>query len=249
MSSSRPRLPHLSAERTAAEPFRRARLRDPKGPLGPVPPRLIEGLRGDAPVPEEAFDELLDHRWRPLSRVHWTPIEVCRLAALWLKPLAGESVLDVGCGVGKFCVVASMVSPGEFVGVEQRPQLVAQARAVAKRVGSPARFIQGSAFTVDWRRFSCLYFYNPFDEVREGEPSRIDGSLGPSDALFRDWVALAQQKLEQLAAGTRVVTFHGMGGAMPSSYRMVEAEHVADGMLQLWVRESPASGSPESAPP
>ncbi len=215
----------------------RARLRPIGGSTGRVRGQLLrEALQRGRTVREDAFDGMLEERWRAHSEVHFTPLDVCRRAAAWLSPSGGGRVLDVGCGTGKFCVVASLVSSAHFVGVEQREALVLQARAVARRVGSRAEFIHADAFDVDWDFFTGLYFYNPFDEIRTGETSRLDATLPQSDERFHACVAEVQARLEQLKPGTRVVTFHGMGGPLPSSYRLAQAQMVGAGMLELWLK-------------
>ena len=45
----------------------------------------------------------------------------------------------------------------------------------------------------------------------------------------------AQAKLEHMPRGTRVVTFHGMGGPMPDNYELMHQTLIGDGPLELWM--------------
>ena len=190
-----------------------------------------------APLPTaDDFDLLLDADSRRVSSVHWTPRAVCHRAAELLALQPGQRVLDVGSGVGKFCVLASLVSAGDFFGVEQRESLVVQARSLACSLGSRAEFLHGDAFDLNWSTFDALYFYNPFDEVRFAASSQIDGSIQTGAAHFDRLVARAKSRLAELAVGTRIVTFHGMGGPMPAGFQLQAEEPIADGSIQLWQR-------------
>lgn len=183
----------------------------------------------------DLFDRQLSSQLRYVSRVHWTPPDVCARVAEWLALKPGERALDVGSGVGKLCILAGRDSEGTFVGVEQRAELVRQARQLAAAFDVPATFVHGDAFEVDWHRFDALYFYNPFDEARFSLGLRIDESIAVGAAVFDALVARTQRRLATLPDGMRVVTFHGLGGELPPAYRLVAKEEIADGKLELWV--------------
>ena len=70
------------------------------------------------------FDRLLPEALRVVSGEYWTPLRVAVRAACWLEDVGVRSVVDIGAGVGKFCVVAALASNCRFVGLEQRRWLV-----------------------------------------------------------------------------------------------------------------------------
>src|SRR5215207_3754614 len=74
-----------------------------------------------------------------------------REAAFFLPHLRpGMRLLDVGCGPGSITLgLAAALAPGEVVGVDLRPEPLAQARAEASRRGiANVRFEVGSAYAL-----------------------------------------------------------------------------------------------------
>ncbi len=232
--SLEPLSPLLDSAPDAVPTAPRGRLRAVT-PDEPSLPEAMAGLlrRGER-VPDEGFDRLLEPAPRAAAAVHWTPIDVCLRVTKLLGAGAGDRILDVGSGVGKLCIIGSLVCEAQFVGVEQRPHLVEQAARAAALLRSPATFHHANAFDFDWSHFQGLYFYNPYDEVRFAPELRIDETIRFGDALFRVYVERAQTRLAGLPDGTRVVTFHGLGGPMPQSYQLLAREHAAGGLLELW---------------
>src|SRR6187399_1923762 len=82
-------------------------------------------------IEDEKFDQIYLPSIRQLSPIFWTPVAVAAEAAKLLGTTKETRVLDVGCGVGKFCLVAASLSEGRFTGIEQRAELVAAARKAA----------------------------------------------------------------------------------------------------------------------
>jgi SAM-dependent methyltransferase len=167
------------------------------------------------------------------SRVFWTPVQVARRAAQLLSLNGKSRVLDVGSGVGKFCLAAQKFSPGNFFGVEHDPRLVDVARDAGEKMNAArAVFVCASVFDVDWKTFDALYFFNPFDggpaDLREPS-SGIDAarSLGPS-------VRKTRERLDELRTGAKVVLYHGYGGDLPERFESVSAEWCGSGVLELW---------------
>ena len=164
----------------------------------------------------------------------WSPVSVVRRAAELLSRGPATRILDVGSGVGKFCTIAALTTPGIFIGVERCGDLVDVARETARRARAPkARFIHASVEDVEWSKFDGLYFFNPF-----GELGRL--GLTPLYAEARDpaeyWriVAFTEENLCRAKQGARVVTYHGFGGDMPSCFRLLIKEPVGTDYLECW---------------
>jgi SAM-dependent methyltransferase len=195
--------------------------------------------RGEA-LEDATFDALYAPRWRTLSSTHWTPLEVAEIAVRWLTANGATRVLDVGAGVGKLCVYGALSTRGvHFVGVEQHAELVDEARRVAARlgVGDRVELRHQTIDTLDASQFDALYLYNPFAENLAAE---ADDELERGDELalgrerFARDVGRVEEWLRDAAVGTRLVTFHGFGGWIPDSFRLVDSMPVGWSALRAW---------------
>lgn len=198
--------------------------------------RLFERVRTGAPVWNAQFDRMLPLCWRRFSVTQWTPVQVARRAAQLLVTGPESRVLDVGSGPGKFCLIGALATLGHFTGVEQRPRLVNFSRSLALRYGIPrVDFVCANAGDLDWGRYNAFYFYNPFYENLDPD-KKIDEDVELSPSLYDRYIRMTQERLVQAAPGTRVVTFHGMGGDMPDGYERLVQEFQDIGFLDLWVK-------------
>lgn len=187
---------------------------------------------------DDLFDRLLSPQWRVHSAVHWTPVAAAEQAVRWLVGRGAGRVLDVGAGVGKLCVLGALLTEGvHFVGVEQRPALVDEARRIAALLGVAHRVTvrRATIEAIDPAEFDAFYLYNPFAEQQGVDDDvLIDGSVEADAARFAREVGLVERWLEQARHGTRVVTLHGFGGIMPRSYRLVAEREFAGDALDAW---------------
>jgi len=154
----------------------------------------------------------------------------------WLGTDPGLRVLDVGSGCGKFCLVFAGSGPGRVTGVEQRPGLHQAAEAGAAALGlTNARFVCGRMEELDWRGFNAFYFFNPFYE-RIAHRNGIDDRTPPHAGLYFDLIRTVREKLDGARSGSRVVTYHGMGGRLPPDWTLIRSEQIHTDELQLWVK-------------
>jgi SAM-dependent methyltransferase len=185
---------------------------------------------------DESFDEVYPPWARELSRIHWTPIAVARRAARLLVAHEGARILDVGSGAGKFCIVGAAITKGYFVGIEQRDNLVRVARRAARRHGAVGcQFVHGNAVQLDWRPFDGFYLYNPFAEHRPSYRP-IDTTIEIAPRHYDNYVSFVEAQLARAATGTRLVTYWGFGGMIPSGWREYRT---GPGIspLTLWIKE------------
>ena len=197
----------------------------------------LAGIRVGEPIADAWFDQLYPEPVRSLSARHWTPIDVARQAAMLLNARPSTRVLDVGSGPGKFCLIASLVSPATFVGIEQRANLVEIARSVAERCGAGrAIYRHVEMRSVDWREFDAFYFFNPFAENRFEPDERIDHDVILNAQRHHDDVGFVKDQLSQSRVGTRVVTYHGFGGEMPPGFELVSREYCGTDWVDLWLK-------------
>jgi SAM-dependent methyltransferase len=192
-------------------------------------------------VSDQEFDAVYADKQRSISFRHWTPVIVASRAACLLTGMGATRILDVGSGVGKFCIVGALATPAQFSGIEHRANLVEIARSAAARFGAErTRFVHGNIVDFDCAPFDGFYIYNPFQEVFEDDPLPIDDTVERSPALYRAYIGSTTAKLIRAPGGTAVVTFNGFGGQMPPQYRRVRTEHFFSAELVLWVRNAHA---------
>ena len=193
-------------------------------------------------VTDAEFDRVFPASARDVSSEYWTPVAVAQRAASLLVQEGCRRVLDVGSGVGKFCIVGAAFTGATFVGVEHRGHFVATAREAARRIGvSSAEFIHGTFDVVNVAEFDALYFYNPFEENLWPPYVQLDQTVHLSEGRFSADLELAQLMLAQAPIGTRVMTYHGLGDGIPAGYALARKEPHRSGYLKLWVKTRPVT--------
>lgn len=204
---------------------------------------------------DDLFDTLLPQRQQQLSKIHWTPLHIAKKAASFLAQTPGTKILDIGSGVGKFCLAAAAHFPdAEFYGIEQREDLVEIANC-AKRTSETrnAHFKHGNFTQINLDAFESIYFYNSFceniiamdllcaDNLSYNnfpaliDLAHIDDRLEFSASLYHYYSNYLHKALDQKPSGTRLVTYHGGELEVPFSYNMVE-EHF-EKTLKFWIKK------------
>jgi len=181
------------------------------------------------------FNQVYPTAVRLLAQRHWTPLAVARKAADFLAADNHVKVLDIGSGVGKFCLAAAHYKPNAFFyGIEQRKKMI-QYSEVAKEMLQLENvfFINGNFTQIDFRKYDHFYFYNSFYENLAGT-EKIDDSIDYSLELFNYYNWYLYKQLEQKPPGTRIATFHSLEYEMPPGYYTVSVE--MDGMLKFWTK-------------
>jgi hypothetical protein len=152
-------------------------------------------------------------------------------ALLQLRP--ADRLLDVGAGVGKFCIVVAALSGARVRGVERHPRLADVGREAARRLGVDVDLADGTLEGEDPRRVDVAYFYNPFTEpmvlrgLDSASTDRFSGRIATD-------VAAAERFLAAAPLGMKLVTFCGFGGSVPAGYHQLSEEVWEMGVLELW---------------
>jgi SAM-dependent methyltransferase len=187
---------------------------------------------------DHEFDQIYPADISKLSPCHWSPVEVCQMAAQLLVLEPGTRVLDIGCGPGKFCAIGATTTPGHFTGVEQRGRLVKTAREMLNRHRiTRAEIVHGNITEVQFHAFDAFYLFNPFEE-NILPILRIDHDVPAEPALYDDYTSHVRQQLERMPMATRVVTYFGSCAEVPECYTCVQT--ACEGMLKLWVKTRPS---------
>jgi SAM-dependent methyltransferase len=202
--------------------------------------RLRRALLERASVGDDEFDRLYPAPLRRASTLHWTPVRVATRAADLFARYGTSRVLDVGAGVGKFCIVGAARTATRFIGLERRVHLVEAARRAAEKVRVGVDFIAGDLDDVRWEAFDGYYLYNPFYEHLCAPGERVDSTVELSRSRYLIDVERTISGLERALIGTRVVTFHGFGGPMPVDYELVRRSPEGNDVLELWIKRERA---------
>lgn len=113
---------------------------------------------------KSAFSRLLDHwlRWDMQARMKLT-LQACR-------PIEGKTVLDAGCGTGRFCFPLAQSGASRVVGVDFAPAMIERARSAARKLKLEDRCDFICADLMQWNTeeaFDYVIAVGLFDYVRE----------------------------------------------------------------------------------
>lgn len=180
-------------------------------------------LKLNVDVPDVDFDAIFPKRYMAISRKHWTSVNVAKFASEFLAEKPGAKVLDIGSGVGKFCLIGAVNTWGHFTGVEQRQDLVAVARrmAVVHNIRN-VDFIHDNMTSVRFADFNSFYFYNSFYENID-LPNRIDDSVSLDIKLYHKYCTYLVGQLAALPVGSRLVTYCSPTSIIPEAFKLVDS--------------------------
>jgi 16S rRNA A1518/A1519 N6-dimethyltransferase RsmA/KsgA/DIM1 with predicted DNA glycosylase/AP lyase activity len=185
---------------------------------------------------ESEFHLLFPPSFHSLARNHWTPLLVAQKAANFLAAEDGVKVLDIGSGIGKFCLAAAYYKPKAFFyGIEQRKDLVEYAEAARQTVGlHNVSFMHRNIMETDFENYDHFYFYNSFYE-NLATAEKIDNDIPYSIGLYNQYTRFLYKQFQKRPSGTRIVTYHGMDDAIPSGY--LEGGNDINNLLKYWIKE------------
>jgi len=184
---------------------------------------------------DDAFDMHFSPRVKKLSKVHWSPLPVVQKAAAFLAPHPGCRIIDIGSGVGKFCIAAAHHYPeSEFHGVEQRESLHLTAeRSKALSGLENVHFMHGDFTQLSLNTYTGIYFFNSFAENLYSF-GRIDNTIQHSVSLYNYYANYLYKILEEKSSGTKLATYHVDENDIPICYELVASDFQDN--LKLWIR-------------
>src|SRR4051794_17260254 len=127
----------------------------------------------------------IDNVWRGVVRRRFN------LTLEFLEPLDGKTVLDVGCGSGRYCIAFAQRGARHVVGVDMAPAMIDLAVDLAQQfdVGDCCEFRVGSFLSV----------------VQDEEPFEACTAMGFFDYIERPVPILA--RMRELTRSTMVMSF------------------------------------------
>ncbi|TDQ72230.1 methyltransferase domain-containing protein [Sphingobacterium yanglingense] len=196
---------------------------------------IFKTLRANIAVADSTFDELYPLHIRELADRHWTPVAVAKLAAEYLVQEPNNKVLDIGAGVGKFCLVGAACTDGMFYGVEQRESLTKLSKEIAEKYEiQNVEFIHANMAEITFSDYDAFYFYNSFYENIDTS-CPIDEQVPIDKNLYRVYTRFLKNELDQLPIGTRLATYWGGWNEIPRSFELDGS--ACNGLLNFWKKK------------
>lgn len=184
---------------------------------------------------EIGFNNLLPGYLKFAARLYFTPIEVAKQAAYWLTENNEKHILDIGAGVGKFCITGARNFDCHFYGVEHRKSLVSIGNQFTKHYElTNATIINANILDINFSNYDGFYIFNPFYENLEID-KRLNDEVKLEAELYQVYLKHTDDQLDQAKKGTRLVTYHGNNFEVPNSYK--KEKDAFNGDLKLWIKQ------------
>ncbi|EHQ28972.1 methyltransferase domain-containing protein [Mucilaginibacter paludis] len=202
---------------------------------GMVVPLIREHINHALFRTDSDFDWLYPEYLQLMSQKHWTPLPIAKKAAEFLAE-PGSRVLDIGSGIGKFCLTGAYFNPeADFFGVEQRHELyyhanIARNYTQLNNVG----FIHANITQINFNEFDHFYFFNAFYENVD-QKNAIDDTIETSYSLYVYYTAYLLAVLKGVKKGTRLVTYQCLDEVCDINFRLVWSSDST--LLRMWIKE------------
>ena len=185
---------------------------------------------------DEIINALYPIKMRKLSDTHWTPVDIALKAVKFLAEGGRKTVLDLGSGSGKFCLVAALTSEATVVGVEKRENLVQLSRKISKNLElENLSFIQSDLIDIDFTIYDSFYFFNAFEELINSK-DQLDKHQELDQGAHNNYILSIREKFDETPVKTRIVTYCGECEEIPDSFRLVKVGN--KGKLRFWEKRA-----------
>jgi len=197
---------------------------------------IFEYLKLNINIKDEEFDVIYPERVQKLTKRHWTPIGVAKIAARFLVDKPGTKVLDIGSGVGKFCMLGSAFTKGFFTGIEQREYFYQLSNRLVQSYRLPnVKFIHANITQINFKEYNSFYFFNSFFENIDST-AMIDDTITADIKLYALYSLYVREQLSEMPIGTRLVTYWSDLKEVPVGYKIHSTS--LEGLLKMWEKTS-----------
>lgn len=196
---------------------------------------LFKYIESNIDVADSEFDLIYPRKVKKVSEIHFTPVNIAKIAAAYLAENQGTKVLDIGAGAGKFCMIGSACTKGYFYGVEQRKNLCSIANRISNHYNlTNVKFINSNITDVEFKHFDAFYFFNSFYE-NVSLFGKIDDKVTLNRKFYDDYSLYVKEQLSNMPTGTKLVTYYSFLKEVPDSYKVQFSSF--DDKLKFWEKQ------------
>lgn len=195
----------------------------------------LEALKLKIPLKDDEFDQIYQADIRKLSERHFTPLKVSEKIAQWLNEYKEQlNIIDLGCGVGKFCFAVSSFTKHKVTGIDFRENYINLCKRINTRYKfHNLNFIHKNIIELDLKEYNVFYFFNSFLEQID-ETAKMDDHFETSEMLYSIYETHLRNQLFLMPVGTIVITYHVFSNQVPSNYVIMKTDF--EGILKMWVK-------------
>jgi Methyltransferase domain len=196
---------------------------------------LFKNIRLNIKILDSEFDIIYSNKMKKVSDIHFSPIEVSKIAARFLVDKIGMRILDVGAGAGKFCMIGSACTDGIFTGVEQREHLHNLSKSISQKYNlTNVAFINSNITDISFKDFDGFYLFNPFYE-NMNVLGKMDDLVELKRELYDEYSLYVKAQLDTKPVGTKLVTYFSYLTEIPKSYQLQFSDF--EGKLKMWEKK------------
>ncbi len=181
---------------------------------------------------EQSFDDLTLDKFKSIAEVHWSSFSSIQMVVDFLDRTDSTNILDIGSGIGKFCILGAKLTNIHFTGVEIRESLHKEAVRILKKYAlENVTLIHDDIKNLDFSPFDAFYYYNPFCE-HIATNNWIEKSDFLEEDKYYEYEDIVLQKLEQKETGTIVILHYAKTLFLSENYQLLDIQQ--DGEITFW---------------
>jgi len=185
---------------------------------------------------DQFFDSLTNKKFSDYSAIHWSKSSTIKSAVDFFIQNNVQNVLDIGSGIGKFCILGAQFSNIHFTGIEIRKDLHEEAQRIKQKLNIPnLNFIHADIKEINFSDYDAFYYYNPFCE-HIAISEQIDQEIIFSEEKYYEYEDFVVQEMEKLKEGTIIILHHAKTFMLSKNYRLIDI--LENGELTFWVKET-----------